>query len=131
MRRRIFTAWRVVSPSFVPEILAGGSQRHVRFWPKANRERKCVERMIGHLKINRAIATRNHKFARGAAATDSKQPALALGRSRPGREPIYSELSTDVRFGAHSGLKSDITALPKCAHEQTHAPQQNETPLFL
>src|SRR5258706_13029680 len=32
-----------------------------------------------------------------------------------GREPINSKWSTDVRFGAHSGLKSDITALPKCA----------------
>ena len=27
---------------------------------------------------------------------------------RPGREPINSEWSTDVRFGAHNGLKSDI-----------------------
>ena len=32
-----------------------------------------------------------------------------------GREPINSEWLADVRFGAHSGLKSDITALPKCA----------------
>ena len=32
-----------------------------------------------------------------------------------GREPINSKWSTDVRFGAHSGLKSDITALPKSA----------------
>jgi hypothetical protein len=31
------------------------------------------------------------------------------------REPINSKWSTDVRFGAHSGLKSDITALPKSA----------------
>ncbi len=33
-----------------------------------------------------------------------------------GREPINSEWLADVRFGAHSGLKSDITALPKCAN---------------
>jgi hypothetical protein len=32
-----------------------------------------------------------------------------------GREPMNSEWSADVRFGAHSGLKSDITALPKSA----------------
>ena len=32
-----------------------------------------------------------------------------------GREPINSEWSADVGFGAHSGLKSDITALPKSA----------------
>jgi len=35
--------------------------------------------------------------------------------TRLGREPINSEWSTDVRFGEHSGLKSDITALPKSA----------------
>jgi len=29
------------------------------------------------------------------------------------REAINSKWSTDVRLGAHSGLKSDITALPK------------------
>jgi hypothetical protein len=32
---------------------------------------------------------------------------------RPGREPINSEWSTDVRFGAHNGLKSDIAPCPK------------------
>jgi hypothetical protein len=32
-----------------------------------------------------------------------------------GCELINSEWSADVRFGAHSGLKSDITALPKSA----------------
>jgi hypothetical protein len=30
-------------------------------------------------------------------------------------EPIDSEWSVDVRFGAHSGLRSDIEALPKIA----------------
>jgi len=35
-----------------------------------------------------------------------------------GREPINTKWSTDVRFGAHSGLKSDITALPKCANRR-------------
>ncbi len=34
---------------------------------------------------------------------------------RPGREPINSEWSTDVRFGAHNGLKSDIAPCPKSA----------------
>src|ERR1700730_4898621 len=32
-----------------------------------------------------------------------------------GREPVNPEWSADVRFGAHSGLKSDITAFPKSA----------------
>src|SRR5882724_5305712 len=32
------------------------------------------------------------------------------------REPINSKWSADVRFRAHSGLKSDITALPKSAN---------------
>jgi hypothetical protein len=32
-----------------------------------------------------------------------------------GREPTNSEWSVDVRFGAHSGLKSDIAPCPKCA----------------
>ncbi len=32
-----------------------------------------------------------------------------------GREPINSERSADVRFGAHSGLKSDIARGPKSA----------------
>jgi hypothetical protein len=35
-----------------------------------------------------------------------------------GREPINSEWSADVRFGAHSGFKSDITALPKSANSR-------------
>ncbi len=38
-----------------------------------------------------------------------------------GREPINSERSTDVRFGAHSGLKSDVTALPKCVESRCGA----------
>jgi hypothetical protein len=33
----------------------------------------------------------------------------------PGREPINSEWLADVRFGAHSGLKSDIAPCPLCA----------------
>jgi hypothetical protein len=41
---------------------------------------------------------------------DSKKSHPALGR-----EPINSEWSADVLFGAHFGLKSDITALPKSA----------------
>src|SRR5258706_14071571 len=36
----------------------------------------------------------------------------------PGREPANSKRSTDVCFGAHSGLKSDVTALPKCANRR-------------
>jgi hypothetical protein len=36
------------------------------------RGRNRIERMIGHLKINRVIATRYDKLA-GAAARDSKQ----------------------------------------------------------
>ena len=32
-----------------------------------------------------------------------------------GREPINSEWLADVRFGAHSGLKSDIAGGPKSA----------------
>ncbi len=39
--------------------------------------------------------------------------AAAGGVSRLGGEPINSGWSADVRFGAHFGLKSDITALPK------------------
>ena len=33
-----------------------------------------------------------------------------------GREPISFERPGDVRFGAHSGLKLDIAALPKSAN---------------
>src|SRR6266702_714340 len=32
------------------------------------------------------------------------------------RETINSEWSTDVRFGAHSGIKSDIAPCPKSAN---------------
>ena len=46
---------------------------------------------------------------------------VSQSRTRsPGREPTNSEWSTDVRFGAHSGLKLDIAALPKsamCGHQ--------------
>jgi hypothetical protein len=33
-----------------------------------------------------------------------------------GREPINLERSTDVRFGAHNGLKSEIAPCPKSAY---------------
>ena len=37
----------------------------------------------------------------------------------PGREPINSERSADIRCGAHNGLKSGITALSKSAKMRT------------
>ena len=36
------------------------------------------------------------------------ETALSLSSGSLGREPINSEWSTDVRFGAHSGHRSDI-----------------------
>ena len=55
--------------------------------------------------------------------------ALAVqGAEQPeelGREPINSEWLADVRFGAHSGLKSDIAPCPKSAHVWT-APSWQE-----
>jgi hypothetical protein len=36
---------------------------------------------------------------------------------RLGFEPLISEQSADVRFGAHNGPKSDITSCPKSAPE--------------
>jgi hypothetical protein len=49
----------------------------------------------------------------------------ALSRKAPelGREPINSKWSTDVRFGAPSGLKSAFGTAGKC-HFRAHAPQQ-------
>src|SRR5260370_32616036 len=38
-----------------------------------------------------------------------------------GREPIDSERSVDVRFGAHSGLSSDIEPGPKSANRRHHS----------
>jgi energy-coupling factor transporter ATP-binding protein EcfA2 len=38
-----------------------------------------------------------------------------ISRRILGREPINSERSADVRFGSHSGLKSDIATCPKSA----------------
>ena len=38
-----------------------------------------------------------------------------------GREPIDSERSVDVRFGAHSGLSSDIAPGPKSANKRRHS----------
>src|SRR6266567_4609731 len=40
------------------------------------------------------------------------------GRTELGREPGNSELTTDVRCGAHSELGSDITALPESANSK-------------
>ena len=37
-----------------------------------------------------------------------KTPLLLQQRGHPGREPINSEWSADVRFAAHYGLNSDI-----------------------
>src|SRR5882724_7339793 len=54
---------------------------------------------------------------------------VSQSRTRsPGREPTNSEWSTDVLFAAHSGLKSDITALPKSAnrrHPMDYGPRPN------
>jgi hypothetical protein len=41
-----------------------------------------------------------------------------------GREPINSGWSTDVCFGAHSELQSDIAPCPTSAHFRTHALRQ-------
>jgi hypothetical protein len=57
-----------------------------------------------------------------------KLPVAYPGARLLGREPINSEWWADVRFGAHVGLKSDITALPKSANSRlTHlrTPAQN------
>ena len=52
---------------------------------------------------------------RAFAIADNARKSTISHSMLLGREPINSKWSTDVRFGAHSGLKSDITALPKCA----------------
>ncbi len=52
---------------------------------------------------------------RAFAIADNARKSMISHSMLLGREPINSKWSTDVRFGAHSGLKSDITALPKCA----------------
>jgi hypothetical protein len=55
-------------------------------------------------------------FSRGACLAEitvrEMRKAFRKGRllfTERGREPIPSERSADVRFGAHSGLKSDLT----------------------
>ena len=35
----------------------------IRYSKRLYRERNCIERVLGHLKINRAIATRYDQFA--------------------------------------------------------------------
>src|ERR1700676_2066265 len=67
------------------------------------------------------ISSRRRRF-RGALRPLTAQNAARFypwprkgEAGEPGREPANSERSTDVRFGAHSGLKSDVTALPKGA----------------
>lgn len=37
--------------------------RQIRYSKRLYRERNCIERMLGHLKINRAIATRYDQLA--------------------------------------------------------------------
>jgi hypothetical protein len=44
----------------------------------------------------------------GRAILGNIRKARFKGEFGLGREPINSEWSADVRFGAHSGLKSDI-----------------------
>ena len=55
---------------------------------------------------------------RGAGEGREYAGRCALMKST-GPDHINSKWSADVRFGAHSGFKSDITALPKSAHERT------------
>ncbi len=40
-----------------------GPRPNIRYDKKLYRERNCIERMIGHLKINRAVATRYDQLA--------------------------------------------------------------------
>src|SRR5258708_9617449 len=58
---------------------------------------------------------------RAFAIADNARKSMISHSMLLGREPINSKWSTDVRFGAHSGLKSDTTALPKCATSGTPA----------
>jgi hypothetical protein len=44
----------------------------------------------------------------GFAIQNKTANSYLIEITRLGREPINSEWSADVRFGAHSGLKSDI-----------------------
>jgi len=50
------------------------------------------------------------------AIADNARKSIISHPMLLGREPINSKWSTDVRFGAHSGLKSDTTVVPKSAN---------------
>src|SRR6202011_673865 len=64
-----------------------------------------------NLDLSHPFAGPPRAVARARVVFSPRSPAGSVGR-----EPINSEWSADVRFGAHSGLKSDIAALPKCAN---------------
>ena len=68
----------------------------------------------GTLSPGRQLSSRRLLSVRYASQVASKTAAVLITpdtntmRIELGREPINSEWSADVRFGAHSGLKSDI-----------------------
>ena len=72
---------------------------------------------------NRLVFLQSFTVGAGRSPPRCAVGAQAAHSMLLGREPINSKWSTDVRFGAHSGLKSDITALPKSAAiNRHHAP---------
>ena len=44
-------------------LKAGNGQSHQRCWRWLYCQRNCIERVLGHLKINRAVATRYDQLA--------------------------------------------------------------------
>jgi hypothetical protein len=92
---------------------------------------------LGKLAAKPRLNSNTMRFAAGDFAPLTAQSAARLypwprkgGTGEPGREPANSERSTHVRFGAHSGLKSDITAVCDVVVMKSARPQAATEPAF-
>ena len=69
----------------------------------------------GRVAAGRPDACRTHEPSDHATIHRCQPRSAGENRGVTLGRPKNSERSTDVRFNAHSGLKLDVTALPKCA----------------
>jgi hypothetical protein len=68
-----------------------------------------------------SVMIREDRGAIPAMRWCAKSESLKKHKLEPGREPINLELSADVRFGAHNGLKRDIAPCRKSANSGSRA----------
>jgi transposase len=80
----------------------------IRYSKRLYRQRNCIERVLGHLKINRAIATRYDQLA------DSFLGMLCLASARYWIKFVHAALYSQFTAPASGQIKHRYVRVPHC-----------------